>query len=419
MPAPSSPSGAAASPPPPTMEALPQIDYALFDDAPSGPPPVAVPASTLFGFGSNTAPASPATAPVSEASPAAIIDHLESDHRSPGDDDRGDVADPPDEPLDTGYDPNFEYKPPRRRLRLVLIALVVLAALGGGAFFVYGLLKDETYAVPDIAGMTQAVAENQIAKNDWKLVVTTERSDAVPVGQVIRTDPPAGAKLAKGASITFVVSDGPPLATLPDVTGQTLAAATANLEGAKLAITVADMVFDENIAADTVISWSVPAQPGLVAGAQVMPNTVVVSVVVSKGPAPRSVPNLLGLDLATATATLADVQLLIVQDPNDQFSPDYPAGVIAVQSVQEGTPIERGETITVALSKGPDLVLMPSLGGLTYDQIVAALTNAGLTVGNITGDKVTQTISDATVDGVSVVPDQQFPRGTAIDLIFM
>ena len=325
---------------------------------------------------------------------------------------------PVDEPPDTGYDPNVEYVPPRRRMRVIIGIIVVLAALAGGAFVAYNALKDETYTVPDLTGLNQAVAENKIAENGWKVVVSTERSETVPVSNVIRTDPPAGAKLAKGKSITFVVSEGPPMATLPDVTGENVDAATAELQGARLGITVAESVYNEDIPADTIISWSVPAQPGLVAGAQVMPNTVVVSVVVSKGPAPRPVPKLLGMDLATATAALANLQLLIAQDPNAIFSNDYPAGVIAAQSLPEGSALARGETVTVALSKGQDLVPMPPLAGLTYDQIVQALTNAGLTVGNITGDKVTQTIADATVNGVSVVPDQQFPRGTAIDLIF-
>jgi len=322
-------------------------------------------------------------------------------------------------PPDMGYDPNVEYVPPRRRLRWVIAIVVVLAALAVGAIVVVNALKDETYTVPDLAGQSQAVAENKIAGNHWKLKVKTERSETVPANNVIRTDPPAGEKLAKGKPITFVVSEGPPLATLTDVTGQTLDAATTQLEAAHLGITVADQVYNEDIPANTIISWTVPAQPGLVAGDQVMPNTVVVSVTISKGPAPRSVPNLLGMDLPTATATLANLQLLIVQDPNSAPSNAYPTpGTIMAQSVPEGAQIDRGGTVTVALSTGPDLVTMPALAGLTYDQIVAALTNAGLTVGNITGDKVTQTISDATVNGVSLVPDQQLPRGTAVDLVF-
>lgn len=389
-----SPAGAAPSPPaasPPTAMSS------------AGVPPLAsAPAmdrqtSSLFGTDPGASGAAPSAPPPVDA-----------------------VPDSDDGPPETGYDPNVEYVPPRRRGRLVIGLLLVLAVLAGGAFVVYNALKDETYTVPELTGLAQAVAENKIAENDWKVVVTTERSETVPVSNVIRTDPPAGEKLAKGKTITFVVSEGPPLATLPDVTGETLDAATAELQGASLGIAVTDEVYNEDIPANTIISWSVPAQPGLTAGDQVMPNTVVVSVVVSKGPAPRTVPNLLGMDQAMATATLANLQLLINVDPNSTPSNDYPTpGTVKAQSVPEGSSIERGGTVTVALSSGPDLSApMPPLAGLTYDQIVEALTNAGLTVGNITGDKVTQTITDATVGGVSVAPGQQFPRGTAIDLLF-
>jgi len=373
---------------------------------PTGMPPLGMPPAT--------------SAPAMGQQPTVLFgtDPGASVPSAPAPDDAAAVGD--DGPPETGYDPNVEYVPPRRRGRLVIGLILVLAVLAGGAFVVYNALKDETYTVPELTGLTQAVAENKIAENDWKVVVTTERSETVPVSDVIRTDPPAGEKLAKGKTITFVISEGPPLATLPDVTGKTLDAATAELQGASLGIQVAQEVFDEDVPAGTIKSWSVPAQPGLQAGAQVMPNTVVVSVVVSKGPQPRTVPNLLGLDQAAATAALANLQLLIAVDPNSRPSNDYPTpGAVMAQSVSEGTQIEKGGTVTVALSSGPDLSApMPPLAGLTYDQIVEALTNAGLTVGNITGDKVTQTITDATVGGVSVAPGQQFPRGTAIDLVF-
>ena len=396
-----SPAADIRAPAPMTPTTMPPITMAPTSSPPASPAPAAArQPSSLFGIDPG-APAPPAPL-ASPASPPPVDPPVDGD----------------DSPPETGYDPNVEYVPPRRRARLLIGLILVLAVLAGGAFVIYNALKDETYTVPELAGLTQAVAENKIAENDWKVIVKTERSETVPVSNVIRTDPPAGEKLAKGKSITFVISEGPPLATLPDVTGETLDAATAQLQGASLAITVAEERYDENIPAGTIIEWSVPAQPGLEAGAEVMPNTVVVSVVVSKGPEPRTVPSLLGMDIAGATAALANLQLLISQDPNDTFSNDYPAGVIAAQSLPEGSSINRGETVTVALSKGPDLRAMPPLAGLTYDQIVEALTNAGLAVGNITGDKVTQTITDATVGGVSVTPGQQFPVGTPIDLIF-
>ena len=53
-------------------------------------------------------------------------------------------------------------------------------------------------------------------------------SDDVPQGQIVGTDPPAGTQLARGSTVTIVVSKG--LTTIPDVAGQSVADATAQLQ---------------------------------------------------------------------------------------------------------------------------------------------------------------------------------------------
>ena len=320
--------------------------------------------------------------------------------------------------IDFALDEGVGQEAPRRRRRAVWVitALVLLAALGVGAFVVYNAVKDKTAAVPELTGVTEAVGRNKIAENGWKVAVTTQRDDVQPLGTIIQTDPAAGTTLHEGDTITLVVSAGPTLATLPDVTGQTLDAATSLLAESKLSITVADEVYDESVAPGTIMSWTVPAQPGLVTGAEVMQQTVV-AVVVSKGPAPRQVPSLLGMDEATATATLGNLQLGILR-ADDIFSDKYPAGQVADQSLPQGTDIPRGGIVTIAISKGVEMVSMPALGGLTYTEIKAALDAAGLRVGKITGDKDAGTITDAFVDGVAVQPGQVFPHGTKIDLLF-
>ncbi|MCU1399206.1 MAG: putative serine/threonine protein kinase [Acidimicrobiales bacterium] len=306
----------------------------------------------------------------------------------------------------------------RRRKRVwAAVAIVIVAALVAGAFVVYGLVKDATHTVPDLAGLTEAVARNRIAEDGWTVVVTKERSDQQVAGNIIRTDPGPGVKLAEGKSITLVVSDGATLAALPDVTGLTLDAATALLAASHLDITVAQQVNNEQVPDGAIISWTVPAQPGLTAGAEVMQATVV-AVVVSQGPAPRQVPSLIGLDLPGATAALAALQLGIIQAP-DVFSHDQPIGAVAEQSAPVGSSLARGESVTVALSKGQDLVAVPALGGLAYTDIEAALTAAGLRVGKVKGNKDTGMISDATVGGVSLVPGQQLERDTKVDLVFV
>jgi len=50
--------------------------------------------------------------------------------------------------------------------------------------------------------------------------VVTEASEKVDKDKVIRTQPSAGTQVAKGSTVTVVVSSGPPLLTVPDVYGR-------------------------------------------------------------------------------------------------------------------------------------------------------------------------------------------------------
>ena len=171
----------------------------------------------------------------------------------------------------------------------------------------------------------------------------------------------------------------------------------------------------EAVPAGTVVSWKVPDQPSLTAGTEVTPGTTI-AVTVSKGPTPRTVPALSGLDEAAATAALAAVQLTIVR-ADDIFSTAVPVGQVADQSLPAGTKVDRGSSVTIAISKGPDLVLLPSLSGLDYPSVQAAITGAGLIVGTVTGN--TGGVLYAVQVGPSpVIVGQQILRGTAIDLYY-
>ncbi len=314
------------------------------------------------------------------------------------------------------FNEEFPDQPRRRRRRNVLIGVfVLLAALAAGAFVAVRLLADKQYTVPELAGQTEGVARNNVAGNNWTIVTQRERSDEQPEGTVIRTEPDAGQKLKEGQTIVFVVSDGPTLSALPDVTGQSLEQASSTLDAAKLAIEVAEEVFSEDIPTGIVISWTVPAQPGLTVGMDVMQQTVV-SVVVSKGPQPRVVPNLVGLDPAAAQAAVEGLQLKFVRDV-DRFSPDVPLGIVMDQSVPAGTEIARGETVVVAVSKGIEYIPAPSLAGLNLDQIKATLESVGLALGTVTGPSDgSGMLVRATVNGVGVFLGDPLPRGTALDL---
>ena len=310
-------------------------------------------------------------------------------------------------------------EPPRRRrwiAWMVPLLLVLAAAAGGVAYFV---TRDQTqtHLVPSLAGLTEAEALNQVSGFDWETVVTREASDTVASGIVIRTQPGESVALDEGQQFQIVVSTGAAPRPLPDLVGLTLEQATASLEQLDLVLQQSDPVFDETIPAGIVVSWMVPDQPGLQAGDTVTPKTTV-AVVLSAGPQPRVVPNVTGMTVEQATAALAEQGLVLLQlEPEFDNTGAVPAGLILRQDLPPDTTVDRGAVISVVVSKGQDLVAVPSLGNLTLQQATDTLTSAGLTVGVVTGNTAGILVA-ASYQGVDVQVGQLLLRGTPIDIAF-
>ena len=292
------------------------------------------------------------------------------------------------------------------------IALLVVLAVGGGVLAWHNT-RPETSTVPDLAGMRQGEALNQIGP--FKGAIEEEASELVDAGVVVRTEPKAGTTLEHGKTITIFVSTGPAPRALPELAGLTVPEATSALAELGLVIIASAPVFNEVVLPGVIVSWSVPAAPALTAGATVTKGTTV-QVVPSGGPAPRIVPDLTNMPIADATTAVQALGLVYAQGV-DEFNTTVPVGAVIRQDVPPGSEAARGATVTVIVSKGPDLVAMPSLAGLDYNGIVAAIQAAGLAVGTVTGD-TTQAFQSASVSGSAVVAGQQFLRGTAVDLTF-
>lgn len=327
----------------------------------------------------------------------------------PAVDDADENADPDD------YDPDDEFPerpaPSTGGRRWFLAALLVMA-VGGGVLAWYNS-QPETSDVPNLAGTTQFEALNLLGP--FESVIVEEASEEVPAFSVIRTEPVAGTVLEHGKTVTIFVSIGPAPRPLPELTDLTVADATAELQALGLVLVEGDAVFSETIPAGIVVSWNVPSVPGAVAGDTVTKGTTV-QVIASAGPAPRTVPNLTGFSLADATAALQALDLVIAQAP-DEFSDTIPVGQVMRQDPGPDAALQIGATVTVVLSKGPDLVALPALAGLDYNGIVAALQNAGFTIGTASGDTNLQ-LTGVAVNGTQVGAGQQFPRGTKVDLFF-
>ncbi len=82
--------------------------------------------------------------------------------------------------------------------------------------------------VPDFTGTSQSSATAQL-QNLGLQSSTNQVSSYQPVGDVLSQSPTGGTQVTKGALVTLTVSKGPPSATVPDVTGESLGQARGDL----------------------------------------------------------------------------------------------------------------------------------------------------------------------------------------------
>jgi len=228
------------------------------------------------------------------------------------------------------------------------LALVAAAALGVVAF---RWLSTPSHDVPNLIGASEAEAANIVASNGWTLDVRRARDDTQPQGSVVSTDPAAGEGLKEGATITLVVSDGPTLSVLPDVTNLPIDEARSALTAAGLVMREAQTVVSDTVLEGSIISWTVAEQPTLAAGSQV-PKGTTVDVVVSAGSATRSVPNIVGAALDEARAQLESAGL-VAGEVAEQRSATVPAGSVISTDPPVGSTVAAASAVNLTVSTGP------------------------------------------------------------------
>ncbi len=305
-------------------------------------------------------------------------------------------------------------RPGGRTLWKIALAATAVAALLGGGLLARQALRPPSATVPNVDSMILADARRRLTKAQsdagddlaWQITVKTAYNEAVREGAVIRQDPPAGARLDNGGRITLIVSDGPPPVTVPpDLVGRIEADVEAALVAAGLQKGDVFTQPDELVPAGQLLTWrfdETDRPPTLPKGSSV-------DLVLSAGPAPRQVPNLAGLTLEQATAELTERGLRVATA--EEFHTSVKAGEVIRTSEAPGSAIPRDATVTVVVSKGPDLVTVPSVKGLTLEEAYDRLEDAGLVVGEVYGN------GRGTPDSTDPDSGEKVQRGTKVDII--
>lgn len=263
--------------------------------------------------------------------------------------------------------------------------------------------------VPNIVGMSQQNAISSIT-NAWLTVgnVIEICSDEYPSGYVLTQDPPAGTTVEIGSSVSLTLSSGPCPVSVPDLVGMTTTEAETALAYARLALGNTTEQCNSEFPSGKIVSQSPTA------GEQVPPGSKV-NIVVSLGPCPVTVPNILWRTRSEAESMITGAGL-VVGIVSEQCDDTIPANRIINQYPQAGQQVSAGSTVNFAVSTGPCLVTVPNI--VSYKQSIAEniLTTAGLVVGEVT-QQCHPNIRAGIVISQSPSAGTQVNFGTSVDLV--
>ena len=267
----------------------------------------------------------------------------------------------------------------RRRGVLWVVVLVIAALLATGAGWFFGMGPGSAAAIPAVANKTVAEAQELLSNAGFRSTTSDVFDDDVPNGLVVGTEPPAGSEIRKFQPVSLFVSKGPQLFPVPELAGGTLEEAKNGLNAAEMALGGVTEQFSETAAAGVVLSQD-PA-PGTPAR-----HGTPVSLVVSKGPEPIPVPNVVGRDEDAAVDAIEAAGLKADAAREEVFDKNVPEGAVVSQSPANGT-LTRGGTVTLTISKGPRMVEVPSFIGKQAAEAKKALESLGfqVKVNNILG----------------------------------
>ncbi len=217
----------------------------------------------------------------------------------------------------------------------------------GSFIIVYVSLGAEAFPVPPVVGQDLIRATELIEKAEFVLgTVEQIPDDAIPAGQVISQNPPAGEDAAPGTAIDLVVSTGLEEFPVPnDLTGRSEGDVGFIL--GNLGLTV---VFDTEFSSEVLKGFVIRTDPA--AGATVN-KADRITVYVSKGPEPVDVPNLIGSTEDQARSALQALGLVLrVNATKIEVAPDKD-GLVAEQLPAAGAKVEPGSTISITLGRAP------------------------------------------------------------------
>ncbi|MGY0066791.1 Stk1 family PASTA domain-containing Ser/Thr kinase [Streptomyces sp. QTS137] len=316
-------------------------------------------------------------------------DHLTSRLRSPA-------------PLPPRRGPGLRVPALRRGPMAIVVVVLLLLGAGAGVWYIN---SGQFTKVPPLLAKTEKQARDRLAQAGLDVGQVEEAySDSVERGTVVGTDPGAGERIRNTDSVSLTLSKGPRTVKVPDVDGVALDRARSALKDVGLEPGMVTREFSEDVAKGSVVST------GPAGGTEVRAGSAV-ALTVSKGN-PVDIPEVTGEDLRDARAELEEAGLE-VKVATGRITSEHDAGRVARQSPEAGGEAVEGDTVTLTLSKGPEMVEVPDVVGDGVDEATRTLEAAGFRVEE---DRGLLGLFGDSVDEQSVAGGDTAPKGSTITL---
>jgi eukaryotic-like serine/threonine-protein kinase len=280
----------------------------------------------------------------------------------------------------------------------LLAVLLVVGLLAAGLLTRAGGLLGGSVRVPEVVGLEVAEATRDLQGRGLK-VRTGEAvaSDHVHEGLVATQSVAGGERARRQDTVVLQPSLG---ITLPDLTRRPAGAATGRLEDLEIRFS------KQSGTSLTIPKGSVIATRP--AAGTVLKASQVVTVVVSTGKPKVPVPDVAGRRAPSAEDVLAAAHLRVRRER--VFDDTIPNGRAVGTDPGTGSAVPWGSTVVLRVSKGPDLVEVPEVVGLSKREAEQRLAAAGLRARYVlpVGSRVVEQ---------SPAPGQQAKRGSEVRLL--
>ncbi len=232
----------------------------------------------------------------------------------------------------------------KKKIAMITSFCVLLVMLIVGGVYYYSVVNARI-PVPDVSGKSVSEAELELAKYDFRTFIRRENNAVIPKDTVITQSPLGGTDLRKGETVTLIVSEGPNVRVVPDVTNYSEIVATKTLTEAGFVVKEVIKVNSDEYRFGTVCDQNPKGNISAIEGTEI-------TLYISLGKDTIIMPSLEGMPLEEAEETIKKNQLTR-GSITYAISSDYAKGEVMDQSVKAYSDVSKNTVVDLVISKGP------------------------------------------------------------------